>query len=113
MRLMTLAAVTLLVACNGAEPDDNYPPELPLADEYLTCEVDEDCVIVELGLCDQCNGGLAVAVNESSESEVFDEYSESEPANGEWACTEVACAPLEPVCDDDGLCSYEQATMTP
>jgi len=111
---MTLAALVLLLpACSTDEPaavEDNYPPPDPLGDEYRTCAVDADCVIVQLGLCDHCNGGVAVAVNEDSEQTVFDAYAEAEPTE-EWGCTLMACDDLEAVCDQ-GLCIEQGGDTT-
>jgi len=115
MRILSVATLfCLLPACNTEEAtpiEDNYPPPDPLEDEYRSCDVDNDCVIVSLGLCDHCNGGISVAVNEDAEQTVFDLYAEAEP-DEEWGCTLMACSPLEAICDA-GLCIEQNTEATP
>lgn len=117
MRLMILPflATLALVACGDSEPDDGtdacgseYPPPASLDAAYTECVTDEDCVVLELGLCDQCNGGEAVAVNGARELDVADRYSECVPDTENWACTEMACPPLSAACDV-GTCTLQQA----
>ena len=114
MRYLILVTLTLLLpACSSEEPapvESNYPPPETLDDAYRTCAVDEDCVIVQLGLCDHCNGGVSVAVNLDSEETVFDLYAEVEPEE-DWGCTLMACADLEAVCEQ-GLCIAESVGVT-
>ena len=96
----------LALGCFG----DDYPPPDPLPSEYTTCEADEDCVVVELGCCDECNGGLAVAVRADQEATVTDLYSER---CGECtACTEMGCAPWVVTCQD-GTCANARGDLTP
>ncbi|MEL6349550.1 MAG: hypothetical protein AAFV53_40985 [Myxococcota bacterium] len=96
---MRLALMLFLFACN------NYPPPDPLESELTDCSADEECVVVELGCCDACNGGTAVAVNKAQEDETRDRYSERCGLN--YACTLMACGSLDAVCDD-GTCVLEQ-----
>ena len=86
-----------MLACNPS-----YPPHLPLESRLTICELDRDCVIVELGKCDFCNGGLAVVVNRASEAEVRKKYSQRSPLG--YACTEMQCVTGPPVCDG-GTCA--------
>lgn len=104
MRAILLTAG--LAACFPL-PNPNYPPELPLDPSLTTCQKDDDCVIVELGCCDACNGGFAVAVSADARGDVIEEYSESCPVN--VACTLRACPPLVPRCDVD-TCVAEQSS---
>jgi hypothetical protein len=105
--------LVLLVACGGVAPgggteacETEYPPPAELDAAYTVCEVDDDCRVVELGVCDACNGGTAVAVNGASEGTVFDLYAQCEP-DEEWGCTEMACAALIPLCEA-GSCVMEE-----
>lgn len=88
-----LMAIFALTACDNP----NYPPELPLPDEYTTCAVDEDCTTVQLGCCDHCNGGTIVATNADSQQEVEDEYSER--CADDHMCSLVGCETPEAACE--------------
>lgn len=104
---MTRALVlTLLVACGNDNP--NYPPELPLPDEYRTCQVDADCTIVELGVCDHCNGGMAAAVSVDKEADALETYGETPPKGDDWGCTLMDCAQFAAECIDDLCEAIEQ-----
>lgn len=102
--MLILLAAAGLIGCSNPE----YPPPDPLPDPYTRCAGSEDCVIVELGCCDACNGGTAVSVNAKSEAEVRDRYAES--CGNNQACTLMACAPWEPTCDDR-TCGMEQGEL--
>jgi len=84
----------------------NYPPANPLSSDFRACEVDEDCVIVELGCCDECNGGTAVAVRSGQEQAALDEYGQT-GCNG-VDCTLLACNPLAAECQSD-LCVVDRS----
>lgn len=113
--VLAVVACGLLLACGDAKDPDGtecaseYPPPSPLDAEFTGCEVDEDCVVVELGMCDACNGGTAVAVGTASELAVADQYAECVPDTGEWGCTAMACPPLYATCDA-GACTLQQET---
>lgn len=92
--MVHLLALLTLAACGN--PD--YPPPDPLPAELTTCDVPEDCVVVELGCCDACNGGVVVAVHADHAAETRDTYSER--CSGNTACTLVACAPNTADCID-------------
>ena len=99
---MMLLGLLSILACTGSE----YPPDLPLDAAYTDCEGDTDCTIVELGCCDDCNGGLAVAVNNTtSEAEVRDRFSER--CGRRTACTEMDCPDHYATCDE-GTCTRHQ-----
>ena len=101
----TTSALFFVLACSAGNP---LPPD-PLPAEYTACEVDDDCVWVELGCCDYCNGGVAVSVNTSSEAEVRDAYTQSCSPN--QACTEIGCAIPEPFCNE-GSCDAAPSPST-
>ncbi len=95
MRVIVLA----LVATGCSLTPSNFPPELPLGPQFTTCAEDSDCVVVELGCCDECNGGLAVATNAQSAGQVQDTFSER--CGREFGCTLIGCGPLTAECDVD------------
>ncbi len=90
--------ILLAMACGN----NDYPPELPLDDQYTQCSVDADCVRIELGCCDECNGGFAVVVNEDSVKEVQREFGQRcSPLHG---CTLVGCIGTWELACADGFC---------
>ncbi|MCB9691542.1 MAG: hypothetical protein H6736_06990 [Alphaproteobacteria bacterium] len=102
-------ALFVLFALTGCSTDNpNYPPPADIPADLLACEQPSDCVIVELGCCDHCNGGFALSVRADKASEVTDTYSETCGAN--TACTEMACAELLPTCSNN-VCGSEEAVF--
>jgi hypothetical protein len=99
-------AATLLAGC-ASDGNDSYPPG-ELDASFTTCTQPTDCVVVELGCCDDCNGGLAVAVNNASAAEVEAAFSES--CGNNTACTLMACADWEISCDA-GTCAAVRGTF--
>ncbi|TNE87945.1 MAG: hypothetical protein EP330_16780 [Deltaproteobacteria bacterium] len=87
------ALLWLFFACSTWEP----VPQTALDAAYTDCSDGATCVVVELGCCDSCNGGAAVAVRSDQEQAVFDEHGES--CGGAVACTEMGCAPLTAECN--------------
>lgn len=113
MRILPFLLFAL--ACGGSGDDSgstatnpDYPPSMPLQVSYTECSVAEDCVAVELGCCDACNGGFAVAVNTASADKVAQQFTETCGAN--WACTEMACPSWVLSCDA-GTCAMERGTF--
>lgn len=102
--LRWLAPILLLAACG-----DDYPPPDPLPAEYTTCEAADDCIPVELGCCDACNGGLAVAVRADKAEEVADLYSEN--CGASTSCTLMGCPEWVVSCDA-GTCAMERGSFT-
>lgn len=86
---------------------DAYPPDLPLDAAFTTCENDSDCVVVELGCCDECNGGLAVAVHRAWSAAVEERFSER--CGSDVTCTTEDCGPWRVTCEL-GTCSLERDT---
>ena len=99
--------VVFLTACSLS--GNRFPPELPLESEFATCEVDTDCVIVELGCCDACNGGLAVASNVASREEVERLYSER--CRGNVGCTLIGCPGSTAECGAGNTCEVVPGTF--
>jgi hypothetical protein len=54
-----IALATLSLSCDNA----NYPPRLPLDPQYTNCARDDQCIQIQLGCCEDCQGGLAVIVH--------------------------------------------------
>lgn len=91
-----LAPLALLTAC-AWEP----PTQADLDPAWTDCSAGQTCVIVELGVCDACNGGALVAVNEASEDAVLRRHAQPRPIGRPYSCTLMACAPVTAVCEDD------------
>ncbi|MCO4748079.1 MAG: hypothetical protein KC912_25015 [Proteobacteria bacterium] len=104
MRSLLPGLFFLLAAC-GTGTVWNPPIQADLDAAYTTCADGESCVIVQLGCCDHCNGGAAVAVNSGSLSTVVDELGED--CSGQFACTEMGCAPITAECRDDACVMVE------
>jgi len=98
--MRSLALLVLLTGCSTS----NFPPELPLEARLTTCETADDCVRIELACCDDCNGGMAVAVNRQSADEVRESLSQGNCEG--TACTLRACS-VPVVSCDAGVCSWE------
>jgi hypothetical protein len=88
-------ALFALAAC-GDDSVSEYPPVLPLDPQYTSCESDADCVVVELGCCDACNGGTAVAVRRDRVAAVQERYGER--CGSSTACTLRGCPPSTASC---------------
>ncbi|MFT6231960.1 MAG: hypothetical protein ACJAZO_002473 [Myxococcota bacterium] len=92
--------LSMLTACGPTEiVEDRTPTPIPAT--FMTCDTAEECSVLELGCCDHCNGGRAVAVSERRSADVQATYVES--CTSGQACTEMGCAPLEATCDQ-GRC---------
>lgn len=95
MKLMAAAFSLMMVvtiACSsnkggkGGGTSNNTPPA-------SQCKADDDCVVIETGCCDHCNGGKAVAYPKSAGAP-----KREEPCT-DRACTELACGPALPHCN--------------
>jgi len=105
--LGTVALLSLAFACGGAASPPVEPtptpapgptaitpvaPPAPAADAASqSCDVDADCVIVELGCCDHCNGGKVDAFNKASAAS-------KKPTCEATACTKRGCEPATASC---------------
>ncbi len=104
--LIALALGTF-VACSTDEPWN--PPDQPAVDAaYTDCSGGQTCVVVELGCCDHCNGGSAIAVIEGQQATATAEYGET--CGNRLACTEIGCAPLTAVCNE-GTCGLMEGEL--
>ena len=90
-----------------ADTPSAYPPSA-LDAATTSCTEPSDCVVVELGCCDACNGGFAVAVNTASAAQVRADHAQD--CGEGMACTEMACPDWVVTCDD-GTCASERGTF--
>lgn len=86
------------------ESTDFRPPVVPpRADARFECVGNEDCVVLEVGCCNHCNGGSLVAVNLASTATASSTFHERGCA--ETTCTERNCDwDYQAVCDA-GTCA--------
>ena len=103
---MTRYLISFLLVSACGNP--SYPPELPLDEELTTCTADEDCVVVQLGCCDACNGGVAVSARADRAEDVRGEFAEAGCATVD--CTLMDCPPLLATCPAT-TCTLEQGTF--
>ncbi len=98
MRMSNLLALLLpLALCLACNPE--YPPPAELPAEYTACDAPDDCTVVELGCCDECNGGTARSVATEHAATVAERYAEGcAPGQG---CNEMGCAPWATTCEDN------------
>jgi len=79
----------------------------PVYDERQACTADGDCIAVEIGCCDHCNGGQVVGIHRDYAAEVHKTYASADKC-GTTMCTKMACAePPAPFCHD-GVCGVRQ-----
>jgi len=104
--LLQLPLFFALVVFAGCPAPYTPPQELPA--EYTTCSVATDCEVVELGCCDECNGGTAYAVASDHVDAVREAYSEA--CSGDWGCTEMACADWVVSCNA-GTCAMARGQL--
>jgi hypothetical protein len=79
-------------------------------DDTSACQVDDDCVPVELECCDACNGGKAIAVAKDHVDEVMADSPRGRGECGETMCTEMGCAPWVASCHE-GLCTLSRGEL--
>lgn len=92
---------------SGARFDDQGRPLNPEPDaEWVACEQDEDCSVIELECCDHCNGGRAMAVNQKFKDEAIAELADDDC--DDVMCTMMACPDLLPYCAA-GTCETKDA----
>lgn len=104
--LLLLASALLWVAAVGC--DSEYPPPTDMPAQYTACESPEDCVVVELGCCDECNGGEARSVNSDHANTVVRRY--SEPCGPSTSCTTLGCAAWVTTCESN-VCGLERGAL--
>ena len=91
----------------GCAPAE-YPPPADMPSEYTACETAADCTVVELGCCDECNGGEARSVATDQAGAVVERYAET--CGIGTACTEMGCAAWETTCEAN-VCGLERGTF--
>jgi hypothetical protein len=109
-----------LLAVVGCTPEPIRPPgqprPIPVPDDWRACEGDFDCVWLEMGCCDHCNGGWVVGVNQGhAEDAARAFHSKCDSAVHEQpdgtitfcgpSCTELGCGPIGAHCQR-GLCTW-------
>lgn len=97
MRARLFAALALTAACYTPIPWDR-PDQSDIDPIHTDCSGGETCVVVELGCCDHCNGGRAVAVAASAADAVLDAY--GEVCRGDVGCTLMGCPPILAECEE-------------
>ena len=65
-------------------------PHLKVPEAWVECRIGDDCVALEGGCCDHCNGGMITAVNKEYADEIRP-YIERYGCEGHDGCTEMAC----------------------
>ncbi|MBI5610883.1 MAG: hypothetical protein HY902_18535 [Deltaproteobacteria bacterium] len=78
----------------GATDSSSGDADLPAA--WFACSGDSDCSPVEIGCCDHCNGGEAIAAATAHASEV--KAALGAKNCNRVACTEKGCSPVVTVC---------------
>lgn len=96
----------LMVVVTGCFTPYTPPQELPA--EYTSCTVAADCEAVEVGCCDQCNGGTAYAVATDQVDAVREAYAEDCSTGAD--CTEMACGDWVLICNV-GTCSMARGQL--
>lgn len=122
-RFAAISLTTLLLACTqkAASPPaaDSSPPskvtppasETPATpapaagDELFACASDDECVVVEMGCCDHCNGGWRLSVNKAHVDAATAKHHDKDCSG---ACTERGCDwATAPVCHQ-GACAMSE-----
>ena len=77
-------------------PDVVAAPDGAGAENLTACHLDEDCVLIEVGCCDHCNGGKLMSVNVKAKPEALAKY-KAKDCKGK-KCTLMGCMPKVPSC---------------
>ncbi len=86
------------------------PPEPAAQRAWFACQQDAECVVVDLGCCDFCNGGLEVAANRDHARAVRDTYHErgclvtTAQGSRSRSCTELFCGDERDAVCREGQC---------
>jgi hypothetical protein len=106
--------VTVRVIRLNAESSESSPRlDLSAAsvDEAMfTCSDTAECVVVETGCCDHCNGGALLAVNNRYTDAAMAAFRQRECEDS--SCTKMACEwSYTPVCDAGSCARLEEHTL--
>jgi hypothetical protein len=99
-------AILMFAACSqgrSATPPADDDAIANLSGPVVECTKDEDCVVVEIGCCDHCNGGEVASVNVAYAEEV-EEYHTGD-CGDQIMCTMMACPDELPRCRE-GECEH-------
>jgi len=103
--LVLLITILTFAACSqgGSKtpPDDDALGNL--TGPVIECTKNDDCVVVEIGCCDHCNGGEVASVNAAYAEEV-EEY-HTDDCDEQAMCTMMACPDELPRCRE-GKCEH-------
>jgi hypothetical protein len=100
--LILFAVILVVAACSNGEPPVN-DDIVNISGVVIACAEDTDCVVVEIGCCDHCNGGEVASVNVAYAEEV-EEY-HTRDCGDQVMCTMMACPDELPRCRD-GECEH-------
>jgi hypothetical protein len=86
-------------------PKDETPAPTPDADAMFACKSDDECVVLEMGCCDHCNGGWRLSVNKAHTDAATAKHHDTGCTG---ACTERGCDwDTAPACNE-GACAYTE-----
>jgi hypothetical protein len=90
------------------EPTRSQPA---VDDSFFACTDSADCVVLETGCCDHCNGGALLAVNTRYSESAMEAFRQNSCAD-DSACTKVACEwSFTPVCDAGTCARLEERAL--
>lgn len=93
------------------ETEPTPAPQTAVDDAFFACSDSAECVVLETGCCDHCNGGALLAVN-SRYSESAMEAFRQNSCGDDSACTKVACEwSFTPVCDAGTCARLEERAL--
>jgi len=104
--LILFSAILIVAAYSHGEvgtPSADEGSAPIVSDTMIACVEDADCVVVEIGCCDHCNGGEVVSVSTAYAEEVEEDYRED--CGGETICTLKGCPQELPRCRE-GECEH-------
>jgi hypothetical protein len=78
--------------------------------DWTACKQASDCVALEMGCCDHCNGGFLMSVHKTYEDEALAAHKEKNC--GGVPCTKIGCPPVEATCTA-GVCGWQQVGIPP
>jgi hypothetical protein len=85
--------------------------EPPLVDETLfACDSAADCVVLEMGCCDHCNGGNLMSVSSAMADVAIERYHQRDCAE---TCTDHACEGSHVALCADGQCARVEEVPLP
>jgi hypothetical protein len=111
MRHASYLVLLILMGCGSTEPERTpwSPPEQEgLPSSWTDCSDGASCVVVQLGCCDHCNGGVGVSVRSDAVTQVEAELAQE--CDTAQDCTAMGCGELSAECDQ-GTCILLQESL--